>query len=341
MTRQWPSMKEECPGKALCSKCFWWHDNGGYCDGCDSEYQGRCLKRICAFTCSTCSGGKHAHVPGCCGRALASSPSWREQLKQLLEYPLPAYSPEPPDIRCRLIPVIYPQIRKYNIPQQFPEIDAWAVPIHKVASRKGKFRADNLKAYLGLPPDRKLILSTCAPDDYEEMLWEKGPQMDYKGHGIDYWFPAHFSIYDDDSKLYQFLNAKRQQLHAIWSESQFVWFRLGEHIPKEFLAPIHSAPSVLISTNQMYWERNRIILHEEVGEADRSLPAETAFFVVGGTRDLPISSNRACFEINSTWLMRGIRRHNLKRRKEDNLEIPEVLTQNLKDTLENVRSALS
>jgi len=237
--------------------------------------------------------------------------------------------------------VIYAQIEKYGIPEQFPEIDAWAVPIHKVASREGKFRSADLKGYLGLPPDRKLILSTCAPDDYQEMLWEKGPQMDYKGHGIDYWFPAHFSIYDDDSKLYQFLNAKRQQLHAIWSESQFVWFRLGEHIPKEFLTPIHSAPSVLISTSQMDFKRNRFLLHKEVRIADRWFPPESAFFVVGGTKDLPIDSERKCFEINSTWLMRGLRGHNLQRQKERNLTIGEVLTLNLKETLDNVDPAAS
>ena len=334
-------MKEECPGEALCSECFWLRGNGGHCPGCDSDYQGRCLKRLCAFTCYTCSGGRHARTAGCCGRVAASWMSWHGRLRELLQYPVPDYSPEPPDIRCRLIPVIYPQIRKYNIPEKFPEIDAWAVPIHKVANRKGDFRWKDLKERLGLAPNQKLILSTCAPDDYQEMLWEKGPQMDYKGHGIDYWFPAHFSIYDHDSKLYQFVSAKRQQLHAIWSNSQFVWFRLGEHIPVDFLTRIRNAPSVLISTSQMSWKRNRIILHEEVREADRSLPAETAFFVVGGTKDLPICSKRKCFEINSNWLMRGIRGHNLKRRKEDNLEIPEVLTQNLKDTLENVRLAVS
>lgn len=334
-------MLGECAGEALCSECFWWRGNGGYCAGCDSAYQVRCLKRLCAFSCYTCSGGRHAHVPGCCGRASAAWPSWREQLKQLLDYQLPEYSPRPLHIRSRLIPVIYPQIRKYNIPQQFPEIDAWAVPIHKVASRKGKFRADNLKDYLGLPPDRKLILSTCAPDDYQEMLWKNGPQIDYKRHGIDYWFPAHFSIYDDDSKLYQFVNAKRQQLHAVWSESQFVWFRRGEHIPVDFLKPIRNAPSVLISTNQMYWERNRTILHNEVRIADCWFPPETAFLVVGGTRDLPIPGNRPCFEINSTWLTRGLRGHNLARQREDNLTIAELLRQNLRETLANVGPAVS
>lgn len=328
-------MFKECPGQTLCSECFWSVLNGGCCPGCNKDYQQRCLKRICAFTCYTCSGGRHARVAGCCGRAPAS---WRERWHRLLEYSVPDYAPEPLQINCRLIPVIYAQIRNHNIPEQFPQIDAWAVPIHKVTNRNGKFRSSDLKDYLGLPPDRKLLLSSCGPDDYQEMLWGKGPRMDYEQHGIDYWFPAHFSIYDDDSKLYQFANAKRQQMHAIWTKSQFVWFRLSEHIPIEFLTPIRNAPSVLISTNQMYSWRNRAILREEVEKADRWFPAETAFFVVGGRRLLSITSGRTCYEINSNWLMRGLMGHNLARKKEDSLKKDEVLIRNLKEVLENVHT---
>ena len=297
----------ECSGQRLCSECAWSVQNGGYCSGCDEEYQRRCLKRICAFNCYTCSGGRHARTPGCCGRAPAS---WRKRWDRLVEYAVPDYAPDPLPIKCRLIPLIH-SVRKYRIPDQFPEIDAWAFPIHKVASREAKFPSNDLKDYLGLPPGRKLILSTCAPDDFEEMLWKKRSEMNYKQHGIDYWFPAHFSIYDDDGKMYQFASGRRQQLHAVWTESQFVWFRLGEHIPIDFLAPMRNTPSVLISTNQMLSKRNRAILHKEVQSADRWFPDKTAFFVVGGSKSLPITSGRAWFEINSNWLIRGLNGRNL------------------------------
>jgi hypothetical protein len=148
-------------------------------------------------------------------------------------------------------------IKKYKIPEKFPGIDAWVTPIHKVAGKSGKFHSQDLKDYLGIPDDRKLILSTCAPDDYQEMLWKEVKQIDYKKYNIDYWFPGHFSVYDNDSKLYQFASAKRQQAHAVLSGSQFVWFRLGENIPEEFLEPIRNATSVLISTGQMYSKHNK------------------------------------------------------------------------------------
>ena len=326
-------MLEQCQGQMLCSKCFLSAKNSGYCPGCDKEYQKRCLKRVCSNDCSSCSGGRNAYVLGCCGHAPKVV---LKRWKELLQYPLPDYNPEPIQINCRLIPVIYAQIRDCRIPEEFPQIDTWAVPIHKVSSKKGKFRSNDLKDYLGLPPDKKLLLTTCASDDYQERLWEKGPRMDYKRYGIDYWFPSHFSIYDNDSKLYQFASAKRQQFHAIWIESQFVWFRLGEHIPVRFLDPIRNAPSIIISTNQMYSNHNKTILHNEVGVADSYFPLKTLFFVVGKHSNLPISNDRVCYEVNNNWLIRSLKGRNLSRQKVANLSISELLSFNLKEVLTNV-----
>jgi len=326
---------KDCPGQKLCSKCAWFDQNKG-CPGCNEDYKKRCIKSICAFTsCINCSGGMHAQEIGICGRA---PKSWRKRWDKLLEYSVPNYAPKPLNIRCRLIPVIYPQIKKYKIPEKFPQIDAWAVPIHKVANRKGKFYSSDLKDYLGLPSKKKLILSTCSFDDYMEMLWRKGAEIDYEYNNIDYWFPAHFSIYDDDSKIYQFANAKRQQIHAVWTKSQFVWLRLGEHIPIEFLSPIRNAPSVLISTNQMIYKHNKEILNKEVKAADSWFPPKTAFFVIGKFKNLPISSNRVCYQIDSQWINRGIRGHNLARVMDKKIPKEEVLINNLKGVLEYVYS---
>jgi hypothetical protein len=322
----------ECPGKELCVKCFWWKENGGQCPGCDDEYQKRCLKRECDYNCYECSGGGEARTPGGCGRTVALWPAWRDRFKEILEYPVADYAPPPLDIQCPLIPVIY-DVRKFRVPERFPQIDAWAVPLRRVANVKGKFRSDDLKDYLGLPADRKLILDTCAFDDYEETLWEKGPEMRYREHGIDYWFPGHFSIYDDDGKLYQFISAKRQQIHAVWTESQFVWFRLGENIPIEFLSPIRRAPSVLISTNGMKPKRNKAILFNELAIADRWFPPETAFFIVGSPRWLNFSDERKCYEINTSWLVRAISGRDMAERRR--LTREELLVENLKEVLKS------
>lgn len=335
------SQSTDCPGQILCKECFWALQNGGYCSGCDSGYQTRCLKRVCYHNCYYCSGGRHAYTPGCCGRTVLLRQSWLDRLKIILEYPLDDYLPDPLEINCRLIPVIYPEVKKHNIPEQYPQIDAWAVPIRRVANSKGRFYSNDLKDYIGLPPDRKLILDTCAPDDYQEVLWAQGPQMKYKEHGIDYWFPGHFSIYDDDSKLYQFFNAKRQQIHAIWTESQFVWFRIGENITLEFLNSIRNAPSILISPNQMYSKYNKEILVKEVKIADLWFPPETSFFIVGDYRWLHILPSRKCFSINTSWLVRALKGKDMREKLQlDNknklLDIGERLMNNLNEVMKNV-----
>ncbi len=330
-------MFEQYHGQMPCSECFLSVKNDSYCPGCDEEYQRRCLKRVCSNDCSFCSGGRKAHVTGCCGHAPKVV---LKRWKELLQYPLPDYYPKPIHIHCRLIPVIYAHIRDYRIPEKFPQIDTWAVPIHMVSSKNGKFRASDLKDYLGLPPDRKLLLITCAADNYQEMLWVKGPQMDFRRYGIDYWFPAHFSIYDNDSKLYQFASAKRQQFHAIWIKSQFVWFRLGEHISIEYLTPIRNATAIIISTNQMYSNFNKSLLYSEVKAADSFFPQETKFFIVGRISAVTTTDNHIYYEINTNWLMRSLKGRDLARQKVAmSVSRGELLSTNLKETLENVYSS--
>ena len=203
-----------CPGPRVCVSCPWSTRKNGPCAECTPKYWSRCLKRTCYLNCRRCSGGKLARTIGCCGHAPAK---WRDSWHDLLRAPLTfrAYRPKPLDIKFPLIPVIH-RIADRCIPQlpEFDEIDTWAVPVSKVASVRGRFHSEDLKDYLGIPSTKKLLLSTCASDRYQEMLWRRGRLMDYEKHGIDYWFPAHFSIYDGDSKMYQLASARRQQRNA-------------------------------------------------------------------------------------------------------------------------------
>lgn len=296
------------------------------CSGCTDEYQSRCFKNYCDMNCGLCGGGRHTIVPACCGR----SPS-RRDWEKVFEYELPLFHFPSPDIKNALIPVIFAQIAKYSIPEQFPEIDCWAVPVHKVMNCSGKFRSSDLKDYLGLPKERKLLLSTCAPDDYMEMLWERGDILDYQKYRIDYWFPAHFSIYDNDSKFYQFYNARRQMIHAARSKSQFAWFRLGENIPVEFFAPIRNVGAIIISCQQMYTLHNRAILQREVEIADRWFPLETKFFFVGYNGLRWLSSARKVFVLDERWIMLALKGRTLDNKSLPTLSIRELLIKNLKE----------
>lgn len=277
---------------------------------------------------------RHARTPGSCGSRLLTRADWRE----LFTAEPPAYSPPPVTVTSPLIPVTFAQIAKYDIPSAFPEIDTWAVPVHKVMNLKGRFRSADLKDYLGLPPGRKLLLSTSAPDDFMEMLWERGADLDFRGHGIDYWFPAHFSIYDKDGRCFQLFNARRQQLHAARVASQFVWFRLGANIPLTFLQPVRNAASAVISCQQMYSERNRRILRREVTLADGYFPLTTRFFFVARPRGglPPLRPGRVAFHLDERWLMLGLHGRNRDNVPVPELSIGELLAANLKEAMRDV-----
>jgi len=305
---------DNCPGPALCKKCFWSSRKGGFCSGCDDDYKTRCLKRSCYSNCNACSGGQKAETPGVCGRTAVFRHEWKKGLKQILEARVKLHKPDPVRIKTGVIPVIYPEVKKYRIPEKFPEVDAWVVPLHKVMGNTGWFYSDDFKDYLGLSRKHKLILSTSVPDDYQEFLWHKRGNLDFKKYNADYWFPAHFSIYDDDSKLYQFFSAKRQQINALDAKSQFAWFRLGEHIPVEFIKPVKKMPSIVFSKGHIVSGRTKEIVHREVKKADDWFPQNTTFFILGKAHGLPINKKRRVHEIDSTWIMRGLKGRDLKGR---------------------------
>lgn len=317
-----------CPGKKLCPNCLLFKKNNGFCSGCDENYFNRCLKNFCYTKCNVCGGGRHLRVPACCARA----PMHTDYIK-LIDLEIPQYSPKPPEIKCKFIPILYNQIAKYRIPELFPQIDAWAVPMHKIMNSQGKFRAKNLKKYLGLPNNKILILSSCSPDNFMEMFWQKWNYLNFKKYNIDAWFPANFSIYDNDCKFYQFFNAKRQQIHALKVKSQFVWFRLGENIPIEFLNPIKNSNSVIISSQQMYSSKNRAILKHEVEMVEKWFPPQTKFFVVGKIASNFFSKTRSVYNLDSRWIMCALKGRTIKDRYLPNTTIKKLLIKNLKDNL--------
>jgi len=315
-----------CPGSTLCPSCPLFVDNDGPCSGCTESYRERCLQARCYSRCNRCGGGLHAVVPAACGRS-----PLRDEWAKIILPPLKPYRPAPLNISTPLIPVIYCQKDARHIPRRFPHIDAWAIPVHKAMNLKGKFRSADMKDYLGLLPAQKLILSTAGPDDFMEVLWEKGELLDYRQHGFDYWFPAHFSVYDNDSKFYQFFNARRQQIHARKTKSQFVWFRLGEHIPVSWLGPIRNCPSVLISCQQMYQRFNKELLAREISIADRLFPLTTDFFLLGSGYGIPIRDGRRVHEIHSRWIVGALKGYDIKHFARPQLSRRRLLTRNLRE----------
>lgn len=300
-TASHPTRPWTCPGPAACASCPLHQSQSGPCPGCDAGYWHSCLQRECLSQCETCGGGRHGTVVAACGRS-----PLRDAWAELLDQPPPVHTAEPLGIQTPVIPSIYGTALARHIPAQFPHVDAWSVPVHRALSLTGRFRSADMKDYLGLGANQKLLLSTAGPDAYQEMLWQVGDELDYAGHGIDYWFPGHFSTYDGDSKFYQLFNLRRQRIHAATVRSQFVWFRLGEHAPLWWLDIPASFPSVLVSTQQMYSRHSREILRLEVAAADAYFDPHVELFLVGSRSRVSLCPSRTVHEIRSDWLHRGL-----------------------------------
>lgn len=331
-----------CPGKQLCKACFLYSNNGGSCNGCNGYYR-LCVKKFCDFQCNECSGGRSTPntTPGCCGRVNLLERPQGLDYRTILNSKKPERNTVPAKINSNtiFIPIIKRDFRKYQIPEKVPEINTWVVPLRHIFNLKGKFKTTDVKEYLGLSNSNKLILSTHCLDNYLEKLWENREYIDFTKYNIDYWFPAHFSIYDNDSKLYQFVSAKRQMIHGTISNSQFRWFRLSITLPVEFLDIPNSFPSILIATNV----RSKIsiqILQNELEIADDYFKNDVDFYFVGGISRIKnqIPMKHRIFIINENWMIKAFKGKDIydqlytEYTKEDR-EI--MLLKNLREELKN------
>lgn len=321
--------EKSCPEEKPCGDCPFFFQQGGLCEGCEAEEDELCDQGHCFSYCNNCGGGGRVTVPACCGHSPLRN-SWAEDVS---EWPA-RLEPAEVDAEYPLIPMIYEQIRDLRVPERFPEIDTWAVPVSKVLNLDGTFKADDLKQHNGLPDDRKLLLVNSADDRYMEMLWRHGDELDFRGHNIDYWTPAFFSIYLGDSKFNHFFNAFRQQLNAADMNSQFVWFHCVEEFPEELFDPILEAKSIILSAQNVYGERRRRMLLGAIDSVSDLMPDDAKIFLLAGGGLKRSQMNRRVYQINSRWLQLGIWGRDLRNRPRPKFSREELLICNLRKTCE-------
>ena len=268
-------------------------------------------------------------VPACCGHSPLRD-AWAEAVS---EWPV-LLEPEEVEVECPLIPMLYEQFRDLRIPERFPQIDTWAVPVRKVLNLDGSFKAPDMKAYLGLPDDRKLILVNSANDRYMEMLWRHGDELDFRGHNIDYWTPAFFSVYERESRFLNLFNAFRQQIHAADTRSQFVWFFRFRWFPKPLLEPVRKAISVLISGQHSYSPRQRRAFRSEVDTADLWFPEDARIFLLADAGWKRFPAGRRVYVINSRWIHQALKGCDMTKTKRIELSREQLLIKNLQEVLD-------
>ena len=318
-----------CPTVTPCGDCPFSYKKGGLCDGCKGDFNKRCEQVHCFSFCDYCGGGGRVKAPACCGHSPLRD-AWADAVS---EWPVNLQT-KAVDATFHLIPMIYEQIRDLRIPDRFPEIDTWAVPVKKVLNLDGTFKAEDFKEHNGLPDDRKLILVNSADDRYMEMLWRHGDELDFRGHNIDYWTPANFSIYLGDSKFNHFFNAFRQQLNAADMRSQFVWFHCAEEFPVEIFDPILEAEAVILSAQSVNNDKRRRMLLEAIDSVDEMFPKEAKVFLLAGgglKRDQMI---RPVFQINSRWLQLGIWGRDMRNKPRPEFSREKLLIANLQEVVE-------
>lgn len=271
---------------------------------------------------------KHARTPRSC------APDALTQWREIFSWPLQPHYAEALPVHCRLVPVTYGSVAKYRIPERFPSIDTWAVPVHKVMNLKCEFRSRDLKDFLGLPASRRLVLSTVSPDLYVEALWRAGAKFNYKTYGMDLMFPGHYSTYDLDGPAYGVFNIRRQQIHAQLVQSPWAWFRLGAYVPLYCFDTIRHCPNILISCQRMQTQRARAFLERELAVADRFFPSTTRFWYISKARGVNVPRAATAVFLNQRWLMTGLFGQDLANRPLSHLSIEESLIWNLQCLLE-------
>ncbi|NHZ87028.1 MAG: hypothetical protein GWP19_14340 [Planctomycetia bacterium] len=259
-----------------------------------------------------------------------------------MNYKIPINNSQTLSFKQTLIPIIILDIRKYKIPQQFNEIDAWAIRLHDVMKRNGEFKSKDLKDYFSIDKDKKLILSTSSDDQLLEVLWNRRLELAFTDYNIDYWFPGHFSVYDNDSKLYQLSSIKRQQIHAIVSKSQFNWFCLSNTINIHLFSNLKKFPSIIIYTGRMPGIQSKNILINEIQKADNFFSNDTSFFFIGGYSNIPkLKQNRVVYMLSQKWSMFTVIGMDLNRNfgnNERKFDKETLLINNLREKIKNVEN---
>lgn len=194
-----------------CDKCPLNVANGGRCKTCSSSKLAACDFSYCNLGCNTC-GGYDVDVPAVCCKSPLALPSLRRAAPGG-NFQQPKFRYEPQDVielESRAIVVARGGGVKSTVgPPYVDEMDAVATTVPDVWSKKGFFSND-LKDYLRVPKEKKLILLTTMKDDVLEDCWETETfgGEEFERVGVDYWMPLTFSTYLNDghmNRYYQML----------------------------------------------------------------------------------------------------------------------------------------
>ena len=173
-----------------------------------------------------------------------------------------------------------------------------AVNISRVWGSNG-FYSKDLKDYLHMSPNTKLILLAMSLDDLLERAWDKEMYADptyIQSVGIDYWHPLSFSAYPANTHMHQYY----QYLRTLYAtEKSEAWFVSGDHYQLDmqfddlFLQSVDAIPQVVINTQfissdeTLRWHLRLLRHYHKVA------PARVSFWLVGAMNPTFMHNARA------------------------------------------------
>lgn len=268
-----------------CTKCPIGPSGKGFCSGWSAEScgaNGFCKMRTCHRECATCGGGEFAPntVPVVCCKTPLSN-----LLVSKVEHDKHNFFPRPKiDLKQRLIVVTQGSVGA-RVKEPYPqETQAIAVNIRHVWSSRGWYSRD-MKDYLKLRKDQKLILISMTHDDVLDKAWDmRLHEEDWSEVGFDYWQTIAFSYYGDESRLNQY-----RQFHRLLTaaERSRAWFasesplRLTRKTSPIIADMASKIPQVMFNAQGCYKPTDLVDVLNNARRTDHVVPKNVAFWFVG------------------------------------------------------------
>jgi hypothetical protein len=173
------------------------------------------------------------------------------------------------------------------------------------------------------------------------LLWEKSGDIDFRAHGVDYWLPAHFSTYSDDSQFHLYFNGLRQQIHSVLIGSHFAWFHRAGCFKKDFYYPVLNSKSIVFSCQYVGSSRQKSNLMRELEIADLWFPPKTRFFLLAGGGIKRFPKRRQIFVIVARWQFLGIFGRGMNNKRLSISDRKKILYLNLKEVLNAYKQGIT
>lgn len=205
-----PELSQSCIGKDRCLSCRFFQVNRGPCKGCNPD----CRMARCQTQCGRC-GGNVVDVPAVCCK---SPKSYQELLFKPIEREYKWHEVEPIKLKSRAVIVTIggrSSVFKPGESPYYPGIGAVAVNLRHVWSARNGWYSQDMKDYMGVPSDVKLVLLTAGYDDTLDRAWVSDLFDGFGEVGFDYWAPILFSTYNNDAKMNGQFNYLRS-LYSLW-----------------------------------------------------------------------------------------------------------------------------